>query len=236
MDPLLYFVIAIFWAISSWILRRNEEKAAAEQEQEPWFPEDASARSSDRSPDRGKPVAANGWEEELRRLLEGKAPEPKPAPAPARAPESPAQPVAPPPLPAAPVASFSLPAPSEPSRQSFGAVTAAPKLVSDIDGDFFHKGLCVHCGGRLLFSDGAVGHTLNCPHCSADTPLRPSEALSERYVAASAYQRRRPTGGSMAAEVAGMFAERGTAQQAVIASVVFGPPKALQEDQGSGLF
>jgi len=40
----------------------------------------------------------------------------------------------------------------------------------------------------------------------------------------------------MAAEVAGMFAERGTAQQAVIASVVFGPPKALQEDQGSGLF
>ena len=86
MDPLLYFVIAIFWAISSWIQRRNEEKAAAEQEQEPWFPEDASARSSDRSPDRGKPVAANGWEEELRRLLEGKAPEPKPAPAPAKGP------------------------------------------------------------------------------------------------------------------------------------------------------
>jgi hypothetical protein len=237
MDPLQLFVIAIIWAIASWIQRKNEAKAAEErQQQESWFQEEPATRAGEPAPRQSKPAKAD-WEEELRMLLEGKTPAPKPkpaAPAPRAAPPAPvvSRPVAPPPpLPAAP---RPVVEPVAESRPAF--ITAAPKLVSDIDGDYFHKGLCVHCGGRLLFPQGAIGHTLNCPHCNTDTPLRPSAALEQQNVAASAYSRRGAPGESLAADVADQFSKRDSAQQAVVASIVFGPPKALEPDNGQGLF
>jgi len=236
MEPLQLFVIAIIWAIASWIQRKNEAKGAAEEQNEPWFQKEPETRTSDPAPRQPKPAATAGWEEELRMLLEGKTPAPKPkpaAPAPRAAPPAPVapRPAPPPPLPAAPRQAAE---PVVESRTTY--FSAAPKLVSDIDGDYFHKGLCVHCGGRLLFPQGAIGHTLNCPHCNTDTPLRPSAALEQQNVAATAYARSRAPGESLADDVAHQFSERDSAQQAVVASIVFGPPKALQPDNGPSLF
>lgn len=252
MDPLQLFVIAIIWAIASWINRKGEAKATEQEEQ--WADqqlEEDRGRPQETAPAKPRQPSptASGWEEELRRLLEGEVAPAEPKPQPRPADPTPQQQGTPPPLPGPPPAPRAVPLPvsipiPEPVRQPEPVQAAArtethafapPKLVSDIDGDYFHKGACVHCGGRLLFPDGAIGHDLNCPHCSKDTPLRPLQP-SELAGGPRPYARKRKPAETMASEIAGLFSSPDSAQKAVVASIVFGPPKALQEDGKSALF
>ncbi len=249
-DPLFLFVAAIVWAIVSWQQKRREAqeqetKARRSATEEARQVRPAAAGGQEPSPPKTS-SSGLGWEEELRRLLEGGPIQPKPTPAPVPKPVStPNTGSAPPPLPPPvhrPTAStppvprpVSRPQPlpvrppePEPAPPPAPAKFAPPKLVSDIDGDYFHKGACEHCGGRLLFPQGALGHTLNCPHCNRDTRLQPYLASAELPEESAYAVKRRPTG-SMAAEVAAMFGSSSAAQRAVVASIVFGPPKALED-------
>jgi len=243
MDPLQLFVIAIIWAIASWIQRKGE--AEAEKREETWteleLEEDRAARqTSPAKPKRPGPAAAS-WEEELRRLLEGGAEPSEPKPQPKPVAPVPQQQGSPPPLPipqamASPISQpVRQPEPVSAPAQPETHVFAAPKLVSDIDGDYFHKGACIHCGGRLLFPDGAIGHDLNCPHCNQDTPLQPLQP-SELDGGARPYARKRKPAETLATEVAELFSASDSAQKAVVASIVFGPPKALQEEGNNPVF
>lgn len=248
-DALLYFVIAIIWGLASWWQKRKEENEAKNWSDSEWLDQSPTqpqtpGQTSTPSP-APKPSSGGGWEEELRRLLEGDLEAPKPAPPPP-APRAAGVPGGqrPTPLPAPrPTTSFTAPPPAPPPvvqakraqnvRQT--SSFSAPKLVSDIDGDYFHKGLCVHCGGRLLFPDGAIGRSLNCPHCSEDTPLRPLASL-EDHPAGRAYAGGGGAHESMASQISELFSVHESAQRAVVASIVFGKPKSLEKEGETNLF
>jgi hypothetical protein len=268
MDALLYFVIAIIWGLASWWQKRKEEKETKQWSDGQWLDSSSAPRQTPTaaSPPRpGSPTPApkatsgGGWEEELRRLLEGDSAAPSPTARPTPPPRAAAPSLRPEDVPSGQRLARP-PAPTTPSRQSpptynytakpsapppqsapparetrKTSALSAPKLVSDIDGDYFHKGLCVHCGGQLLFPDGAIGRNLNCPHCSKDTPLQPTAGL-QAHPGGRAYQRKRASTETMADEISDLFSVHESAQRAVVASIVFGKPKSLEREGETNLF
>lgn len=257
MDALFYFVIAIIWGLASWWQKRKEESEAKNWSDSQWLDQSTTQTPSRNSAPPSQPQASpapapkpssgGGWEEELRRLLEGDQGAPKPAaPSPAPRPAAPVPravsvPEGQRPTPAPPQ-SAPRPAPAPPpvvqSQPARNARTtggySAPKLVSDINGDYFHTGLCAHCGGRLLFPDGAVGRSLNCPHCNEDTPLRPMASPQDHP--GPVYAQGGGPHGSMASQISELFSVHESAQRAVVASIVFGKPKSLEREGETNLF
>ncbi|MFN7140052.1 MAG: hypothetical protein ACK4UN_12025 [Limisphaerales bacterium] len=176
------------------------------------------------------------WEEELRRLLEGETPKSQPPPLP------------PPPVirehqrnvPTAPPVVHPQPAPLAPK---------APVVKT-------HRALCEHCQGAIEFPANLMGDDIHCPHCYRQTRLYPHiETIAERrrhqaQVASTAppmetisrgglesatiaahrmavAQTRRDERPAEVQQVIAMFRQPRTARQAVIASVILNPPKAL---------
>ena len=238
---LVVLVLALLSSISQWLTKKRHREDADADSDETSFP-----RHVPREPSRppSPPLAPRpvGWEEELRRLLEGA---PAPAPPPARLP--------PPILPR-------LPAPS--------VLQSAPPPTRPVVEAGFTKGDCVHCAGHLEFPRSAIGASITCPHCGHLTRLAPSgqrspprpiapfelPALTEATrtqsraselaeTVAADFRRtdaqtsepivplptRAPARESRATAetIAGLF-QPNSSRQLMIASFVLGPPKALE--------
>lgn len=162
--------------------------------------------------------AAGSWEEELRRLLGGD--EPRPAP----------RPLAPPPAPIRPVVIVqSRPAPSAPPPSVFGR-PAAPARPAPAP----------MAGPRIAAADKAVDVQLPALqestvayrrasrlHEEVAQHLKRVEEMTERHLAEVPVAHR-PAASADAARTLALIRSPAGVRQAIIASMIFGAPKALE--------
>jgi hypothetical protein len=238
----VFLIIAGATALFNWLQKRN-------QEPEDWAGQQPPRPNRTPTPTRSSPPPlpqtqparkTTDWEEELRRMLEGTA-APPPPPPPVRAPApvviQEKRPAEPPP---------SRPAP--PPRPQ--PTMALPKIFEEK----YYKAHCNHCGEHMEFPASSTGEMIICPHCGRPTALEPFtetaveilshkphlSSLSERVAAhmGNSGHHRAPTAPAKVlrtqqvwpevAETVALFKNAKSVRQAVIASLILGPPKALE--------
>lgn len=228
---LVFVVILLLSGVSNWLKRRQAEKEEAElQRTQP--PRPAGPHPAPPPPPAERP--ALNWEEELRRLLSGES-EP-PSPPPVRRVEPPPPPVmAPPPL--APKPMVAAPAPR----------TAAPPTIdedSDVTPLRLPAGTHFAPTAESLDSENAPEFELATMAESADayrrasqlqahTEARLQQILAQTSNAVPVEPRTTLRGRSPdVAQVVAQFRHPRTARQAILASVILNPPKALEPPTG----
>ena len=231
-------------ALQGWLKSRKGESEDSDWDQ-------PSPTTRNQPPPVRKPAVNSDWEAELKRLLEGTQPPvaPKPPPTPVIVTRT-----VPPPVPASKPAPVRVPAPDHKwlvpkplvddeegpetlalanlhvAADAYGRASQlherTAERLSKVNPDHGHtyKGRCSRCEGKIEFPISAVGSTVTCPHCSRETRLAVMEA--DPHLAAARVIRKRR---SQEAEAAvAMVRSRPALRQAIIASVILGPPKALE--------
>jgi hypothetical protein len=216
--PILAFVLLS--AILSWLKQKGAIGADTwpEREGSPPVPPPQQGKPGEPAPAAPpRPAKPFDWEAELRRLLEGESPEPEPPPAPQPAPR-PAPVPTPTPTPAAspPLVvreSKPVPEPPKPHRPPAPPVPAVPVPA------------VVVRGPQAL---PAVYSKTERPASQAPRPTG-EPALKIHGLPGGVLPAARPSQVSPEiAAVRGLFLVPQTARQAIIASAVLGPPKALE--------
>ncbi len=191
------------------------------------------------------------WEDELRRLLEGEQPitkskAPPPLPAPRSAPASPAPRRSLPPEPVVISHTWKLPqsvvmedgeGPEVLSVARLRDASEAHERVARLQQrtaerlnqvsaahEHTYKTQCSHCEGRIEFPLSGIGSNISCPHCGRETRLLIREMDKHLSYTTAHRNRRTPEAG----QAIGMLNNRQSLRQAVIASVILAPPRALQ--------
>ncbi|MEQ2008692.1 MAG: hypothetical protein ABMA26_18085 [Limisphaerales bacterium] len=221
-NPYLVLAIVIISALSSWFQSRNKKKDQAE----PWGGEDDENyqphRSSGSSTPAPAPNQALNWEEELKRLLEGKPPLDSTAGAPPPMPPPIVRRVPPPP-----------PVPQRVSRESQGVdeesiasrESSSPWKDTSYDSlpeptkplaNLEHHTQAYQRATQLHESVAARMH-----HVSEQTEKHGKPLAAPRMI-------RRDAGSADARAVVALLRRPSTARQALLASFVLAPPKALE--------
>ncbi len=213
METLLtILVLVLLSAVSGWLKKRSGG-GEGDESWSPTAPPRAPGRSTTPPTPRPPPKPAEGqgegrpvkrsWEEELRRLLEGDRPTPAPPASPPKAPPlPPARPQPAPPVIVGPVRSVLSTPPPAPLRSLESVVPELDELTSTA------RQQAQRLQGR------------------AATDLKRAEAVAARQTVGTQLTHRAGTTAEIAA-VRGMLGNSQTARQAVIASVILGPPVGL---------
>ncbi len=210
---LVFAAIVLISALSNWLKQRQERKQAeARGELEPGRPGPVRQPLFDDEDLDGAPPARPAakpldWQEELRRLLEGDQPRPVPPPPPPLAPRSAPAVDAPPPIRTAPV-----PTPPRPV-----VVTLAETQAGPLGGP-----------GRLEESAAAFLRGSQLPEV-AEVRLQTAvqQVASARPKEARRLDLRPPT--ETAARLRELLRDRTTVRQAVLASIILGPPRGMEK-------
>lgn len=214
---LVFVVIVLLSALSNWLQHRKQRERARQRPASPPPVRPAGHGEApppvDTPPPPPPPV--RDWEEELRRLLEGESevpPRAPPPPPPVIVRETPP----PPPPPVRPIAPVPAPAPTPPP---LFRPAPAPASLEQAEAPAFEL-------APLSESNQAYARAAQ---LSEQVAARIAQAYvrTERPIAAGPVQR----GGSVTPEVAALFAQLRhprTARQAILASVVLGPPRGLE--------
>jgi len=214
MEKLIFLVvIVIITALHHWWKNRNGPPA--DEEDQPW---PAAPRRQAPPPPPGsnpapaRPQATN-WEEELRRLLEGDAPRRPvppvvmaPAPPPLPAPPRPQpkrQPAAPPPF----LARSSIPVPDEGHEEEAGLPVKMPTLAQSAQAYLSARTLDARMAARLK----QVSQNVQ-THPKFTMQRQPMPAIRQGVA---------------------LLRDRQSQRAAIIASIVLGPPKALEPAHSS---
>jgi hypothetical protein len=209
MEKLIFLiVIVVITALHSWWKKKHGEPEEGDQPwpgqpQRPGQP--PQRRPPGTAPRPAPPPKATNWQEELRRLLEGEtAPRPQPAPPPVLAQPPPLprpprqQPAAPPPF----LARTQIPVPDEGREQETGLPVKMPSLEQSAQAYLHARTLDARITERLKQVEQAV--------ISHPKP-----------------QIRRETSAAVRHGLA-LLRDRPSQRAAIIASVILGPPKALE--------
>lgn len=201
MEKLIVIVVIIGAAmIHSWIKRKQEEAEARETDP------DAPQRKPPPLPSEPSPRSPGGWQEELRRLLQGEAPTPSPRP-----PVSRPKPAVPPPV--------IKPTPEPAAPRPFLARSSIP--VPEM-GREMEVGLSV----RPVSLDQASAAHQRASHLQQSVVQRMQETTSKVSThAATVLAARRATN---ADRVRLLLREKETQRSAILASVILGPPRAVE--------
>jgi len=204
---LILLVIAVLSALHSWW--KKKQGAAAEEEEDgdgnaPLPPRPGRTPPPPRAP-------ASNWEEELRRILQGEeAPAPRPmAPPPFVVAAPPALPPAPRPVvrqSAAPkphLAHSNIPIPLEGEEEEIGLAVRLPSLEQNVQA-FLRRSSIERMAADHLQNPGRKVTD----HCQIPPHRRGVSPDAQRALA--------------------LLRERGTQRTAIIASIILGPPKALE--------
>lgn len=222
-NPYLVLAIVVISALSSWFQNRNKKKDQAE----PWGGEDDEnynpQRSSGANTPASNPNQALNWEEELKRLLEGKPPldstagAPPPPPVIRRVPPPP-----PPPLPVS-VSRESLP--TEADWQTSRESAATPWQDASLDS----QPAPTKPLANLEQSTQAYQRAAQL-HEAVATRMRQVDDQTEKHGKPLVASRvvRREQGSPDARAVVALLRQPATARQALLASFVLAPPKALE--------
>lgn len=210
--------IAIGSAIYNWLQKRNQalEDQESQSPPEPSQPRSKPARTPPPAPRQAK---ATSWEEELRRLLEGESPEAPPPPVivfeerpPAAAPQPPAK--------ARPVIEQAPPAPVRPLvtlAESAAAYQRAEQLDKKVEAQLGRVGSMAEAASALQKASGL----------DVAVAERMSKVTGQLVAQAAVVQHRAVS--TDVARVVAMFRDPRSARQAVLASLILGPPKALDQ-------
>lgn len=231
-------------AFQSW--QQKRQKDAEEAPDEDWTP--TTPRSTPPPVPGESATGSSDWEAELRRLLEGNEPVSRPKP-PTPPPLTP--PVVPLPRQVQPKPKPTL-TPRKPIPQpvelregprtltlaKMTASTAAQDRVAQMQKRVserltqvsathlhFYKAACSKCGGKIEFPANAAGSTVNCPHCQRPTKLAVLGSDAHLLLPGAPAKRRSPE----AKAALGLLTSRHGLRQAMIASIILGPPKALEK-------
>ena len=211
METLLTILVLVLLSAASGWLKKRSGGGEGDESWSPPAPPRAPGRSTTPPPrpppkpaegqGEGRPVTRS-WEEELRRLLEGDRPMPAPPASPPKAPPlPPARPQPAPPVIVGPARSVLSTPPPAPLRSLESVVTELDELTSTA------RQQAQRLQGR------------------AATELKRAEAVAARQTAKTQLTHRAST--AEIAAVRGMLGNSQTARQAVIASVILGPPVGL---------
>jgi type IV secretory pathway VirB10-like protein len=206
------FWIFVAIALATWIYNLIQKKAEEQpgssgDEERPTFPPASPPRS-------GVPPSAKSWEEEIRRLL-GEEPPPSPPPLPRPAPSSaPPVIVARPGPVAAPRPVVHKPKPPAPARSPQPVIVEPEDRPATLLAKFDQSRAAYKKASRL--------------HESVAERLRRIDQQTEQHQK-SAVPQRRPGSSEATAAVALVRSPR-TVRQAVVASLILGPPKSLSTD------
>jgi hypothetical protein len=181
-----------------------------------------STPSTTSRPAASQPAATSDWEEELRRLLSGEPPVAKPPPVPTPQPT----PVPPPIRPVVIQAPRHVPAPS--------AVTSAPPVVRTIPPPLAGTAKAEtkkRIEVQLPTLKESVTAYQRASHLQAQgiERLKHVEEMTERHVA-SVPAAHRPTVLPDAARTIALIRNRNTVRQAIVAAMIFGAPKGLENE------
>jgi hypothetical protein len=209
--------IVVISAVSSWLQKRNQKDGQAE----PWGGEDDEAYRQQQQRSGGSPSAPNpnqplNWEEELKRLLEGKPPLDGTAGTPPPPPPPP-----PPPLPATVSReSEAVPEESLPSREG-----SSPRRDTSYDSLPAPTKPLVHLEQNTQAYQRATQL-----HETVAAHLRRVHELTEKQgkPLAAPRSRRRDDDSADARAVVALLRRPSTARQALLASFVLAPPKASE--------
>ncbi len=215
--------IVVISAISSWLQKRNEKN----RQPEPWGGEDEESprqqRPGSASPSAPNPNPALNWEEELKRLLEGKPPLDGSVSTPPPLPQPIVRRVPPPPPVPTRVSRESLPTGDErqPARES----AATPWQDVSLDSlPAPTKPLAT-----LEHSTQAYQRAAQLHEAVASRMQRVDEQTEKHGKPLTAQSMvRRDTGSADARAVVALLRRPATARQALLASFVLAPPKALE--------
>jgi len=209
--------IAIGSAIFNWLQKRSE--ALKDQESQP-PPDSSRPRSTPtRPPPASRQAKPASWEEELRRLLEGESPSAPPPPVIVFE-ERPPAPAIEPPAKARPVVEQPPSAPVRPLitlAESSAAYQRAGELDRKVEAQLERVGSMAEAASALQKASGldvAVAERM-----SKVTGQLVAQAASVQHKAVSAD----------VAQVVPLFRNPRSARQAVLASLILGPPKALDQ-------
>ena len=207
----IFLAIAIGTIIVEWLKKRHSPgEPGSTDETETYRP--TTSTPSRPSPPDARPAATSDWEEELRRLLGGKPSEAKPPPI--RTPE---------------------PATAPPSRP---VVIQAPKPVLQIPrsvppplaGTFMAEAeRSVEVRLPTLKESASAYQRASHLQEQVIEHLKHVEAMTERHQARVPTAHRQAVSTDAVRSIA-LIRNRTTARQAIIASLVFGPPKALENE------
>lgn len=215
--------IVVISAISSWLQKRNEKN----NQPEPWGGEDDETyRQQQQQRSGGSPSAPNpnqplNWEEELKRLLEGKPPLDGTAGTPPPPPPPVIRREVPPPLPKTVAReSEGIDEESLPSRES-----SSPWQDTSLDSQPAPTKPLAH-----LEQTTQAYHRATQLHETVAAHLRRVDEQTEKHGKPLAAPRpiRRDAGSADARAVVALLRRPSTARQALIASFVLAPPKALE--------
>jgi len=223
MNSLIFIAIVIgFVVLHSWWNARKqaEEQRSGRQEPSPG-PDSRSPSQRTGSPPPARPSPAANWEEELRRLLEGDSPAPPPSPGPRTVPP----PVTvPPPLPArrvpAPVRPRPLAASPAPTRAPTSMPPLAPVPVIDRD---METGLPVKMPSLQESAKAYVRAS------QLETRVAEHMRQVDRQVTTHAKLDRVRSVSPEIKQALGLLRTRSSQRAAILAGVVLGPPRALEE-------
>ena len=210
----IIIALVIGSAIWEWLKKKgqSEQTGSASGESEPPHSPSVPRRTTTTPPAPAqRPAATRNWEEELRRLLSGEEPPPKPPPEA----ERPFQPVtieqphsAPPPLIARPPLEKYAPPPRAAPRMAAAERAVAVQLPALTESTTSYR---------------RASHL----HEETGERLKRVEEMTERHLIKVPTANRQPVSIEAACAIS-TIRNPGTARQAVIASLVFGPPKALE--------
>ena len=208
----IIIAIVIGSAIVDWLKRRGQKAEADTSDDQSQAPRPSPPLHRPAPPPLTQSsIPTSSWEEELRRLLSGQTPTTKPPPA-APAPVRPvivSAPVASPPA----VAKRSpTPPPVRVIRPHIEEATEAPAVSL----------------AKLEESAGAYQRASQL-HEAVGEHLRQVDAMTERHVATMPLTRRHGISPDVANFVS-LLRRPNTARQAIVASMILGPPKALEAE------
>ena len=207
---LIVAVIAITSGIFNWM---KKQRAAKERETETWTQPTPSPAPP--------PSRASNWEEEMRRMLGGEEPV-----APAAPPVILARPAPPPPPP--PVVRQTVVAVEEegpdlelPALTEASTVYQKASELNERVAQFMHG-----VSGKLGQLDESVSAYERAAQLDVQVPRQMRETITHATtVTTSAHRAAR---NPLTAPIVAMFRTRATARQAIVASLILGPPKALE--------
>ncbi len=225
---LVFVIIILISAVSSWLQRKREADKARDAARNP---PPSGPRPAQYSPAAApRPAKTTSWEEELRRLLEGETPSapparPRPAPPPpptvvTSSPRTPALP----PSPFQPVVRTTRPVPAPPPirpvivrvPEPSPTPLPVPTVTSVGTRDLAAMSQSRQAYERASQLDQQVGAHI-------------AKVSTQRVQLTSVV---RTKASPEVVQAAGMFKNARTVRQAVIASLILGPPRALEQESG----
>jgi hypothetical protein len=200
-------------AIVDWLKKRGQKDEAGSLDQS--GPAAPLRRGTPAAPPPSpRPVTTSNWEEELRRLLSGEPPVTKPPP-----PPPPVQPV----IISAPASPPVMPSPVIVKRQP------PPPPVHVIRPHVEEAAEAPAVSLAKLEQSAGAYRRASQLHEAVGEHLRQVDAMTERHLAMAPVTRPRGVSSDLAKFIASLR-DPGTARQAIAASIILGPPKALETE------